>query len=62
MITVTLHLYMILFIYRLITVLFIHSMYDDIEQFDFIPYEKKKEIPELVNVRFVKQTRVVVAV
>ena len=62
MISVTLQLYIILFINRLITVLFIYSMYDDIEQFDFIPYEKKKEIPELVNVRFVKQTRVVVAV
>ena len=46
----------------MMTVLFIYSVYDDIEQFDFIPYEKKKEIPELVNVRFVKQTRVVVAV
>ena len=60
MISVTLQLYIMLFINRLITVLFIYSMYDDIEQFDFIPYEKK--IPELVNVRFVKQTRVVVAV
>ena len=62
MIPVTLQLYITLFINRLMTVLFIYSIYDDIEQFDFIPYEKKKEIPELVNVRFVKQTRVVVAV
>ena len=62
MLSVTLQLYITLFINRLITVLFIYSMYDDIEQFDFIPYVKKKEIPELVNVRFVKQTRVVVAV
>ena len=59
---VTLQLYITLIINRLMTVLFIYSICDDIEQFDFIPYEKKKEIPELVNVRFVKQTRVVVAV
>ena len=62
MIPLTLQLYITLFIDRLMAVLFIYSTYDDIEQFDFIPYEKKKEIPELVNVRFVKQTRVVVAV
>ena len=62
MFSVTLQHYIILFINRLFTVLSMYSMYDDIEQFDFIPYVKKKEIPELVNVRFVKQTRVTVAV